>query len=98
MDQQFVSKALEANLAETRYKNIVIPKEHQYFIQLSSSYYGINKRASECLIEYSHPFSNRKFVVEELRQILLGDMWFYSGLPESEKAWDIILSVLDTLL
>ncbi|MDD5508502.1 MAG: PEP/pyruvate-binding domain-containing protein, partial [Bacteroidales bacterium] len=98
MDQQFVSKALEANLAETRYKNIVIPEEHQYFIQLSSSYYGINKRASECLIEYSHPFSNRKFVVEELRQILLGDLWFYSGLPEAEKAWATILNVLDTLL
>ncbi len=98
MDQQFVSKALEANLAETRYKDIVIPEEHQYFIQLSSSYYGINKRASECLIEYSHPFSNRKFVVEELRQILLGDLWFYAALPEAEKAWEIILNVLDTLL
>jgi pyruvate,orthophosphate dikinase len=98
MEEPFVSKALEANLAETRYKNIVIPEEHQFFIKLSESYFGINKRASECLIEYSHPFSNRKFVVEELRQILLGDLWFYMNLPEAEKAWKILLSVFNNLL
>ncbi|MCX6235259.1 MAG: PEP-utilizing enzyme [Bacteroidetes bacterium] len=98
MADKFISKALEANLAETRYKNIVIPESHQFFITLSESYYGISKRASECLIEYSHPFSNRKFVVEQLREILLGDFWFYFGNEQAEKAFDVILDVQDKLL
>lgn len=45
MDQEFVSKALEANLAETRYRDIYIPDDHLEFIRLSEGYYGINKRA-----------------------------------------------------
>ena len=98
MKEKFVSKALEANLAETRYKNIVIPEEHQQFIQLSNAYYGINKRASECVIEYQHPFSNRKFVVEQLREIALTDFWFYNGLPDAENAFRIILNMYNNLL
>ena len=98
MKEKFVSKALEANLAETRYKNIVIPEEHQQFIQLSNAYYGINKRASECIIEYQHPFSNRKFVVEQLREMVLSDFWFYNGLPDPDKAFTVVLNIYDTLL
>ncbi len=98
MADTFISKALEANLAQTRYKNIVIPESHRYFISLSQSYYGINKRARECLIEYSHPFSNRQFVVEQLREIFLGDFWFYFALENAEKAFDIILGIQDKLL
>ncbi|MCK9618681.1 MAG: PEP-utilizing enzyme [Lentimicrobiaceae bacterium] len=95
--EKFVSQALEANLAETRYKNIVIPPEHQQFIELSKDYYGISKRASDCFIEFQHPFSNRKFVVEQLREMMLTDFWFYTTLPEAEKAYLVILSVYDTL-
>ncbi|MBE0663446.1 MAG: hypothetical protein IH597_13380 [Bacteroidales bacterium] len=86
MTEKFYSKALEANLAETRYKDIVIPANLQSFIDLSKDYYGINKRAQECIIEYLHPFSNRLFVVEQLREILISDFWFYAGLPEAVKA------------
>ena len=98
MTDKFISQALAANLAETRYKNIVIPKSHQFFITLSESYYGIKKRASECLIEYSHPYSNRKFVVEQLREITLGDFWYYIKLKEAEKAYDILLDVFSNLM
>ena len=85
MDKKFVSKALEANLAETRYKDIKIPDKHLSFINLSKKYYGINKRANDCMIEYQHPFSNRKFVIEQLREILLTDYWFYINLANAEK-------------
>lgn len=98
MTDKFISQALAANLAETRYKNIVIPKSHQFFITLSESYYGIQKRASECLIEYSHPYSNRTFVIEQLREITLGDFWYYSKLQEAEKAYNILLDVFNSLL
>ena len=86
MEEKFVSKALEANLAETRYKDIKIPPEYQSFIDLSKKYYGIHKRANDCIIEFQHPFSNKKFVAEELRSILLTDFWFYIGLENADEA------------
>lgn len=98
MDKKFQSKALEANLAETRYKDIKITPDFQVFINLSKKYYGIHKRANDCIIEYQHPFSNKKFVVEELRKILIADYWFYIGLDFPDKAFAIPLSLLDKLL
>jgi len=78
MRETFKSQALEANLAQTRYKDIFIPEEYKDFIALSANYFGINKRASECITEYHHPLSNHTFVTEELRKILLDDFWFYT--------------------
>jgi pyruvate, orthophosphate dikinase len=98
MTEKFVSKALEANLAETRYKDIVIPEDHQRFIDLSIAYYGLNKRAQECIIEYQHPFSNRKFVIEQLREIFLADFWFYNGLPDADDDYDTLLQLFSKLL
>jgi len=96
--EKFYSKALEANLAETRYKDIVIPKHLQDFIALSAKYYGINKRAQECIIEYLHPFSNRLFVVEQLREILISDFWFYSSLPEANNAFSVLIMLYNEIL
>ena len=78
MSETFKSQALEANLAQTRYKDIFIPEEYKAFIALSKDYFGINKRASECITEYHHPLSNHTFVTEELRKILMDDFWFYT--------------------
>ncbi len=98
MEKKFISKALEANLAETRYKDIKINPEYQVFINLSENYYGINKRANDCVIEYQHPFSNKNFVAEELRKILLTDYWFYIGLKTPEQAFKVPLELLENLL
>jgi pyruvate,orthophosphate dikinase len=98
MEEKFVSKALEANLAETRYKDIKIPPEYQSFIDLSKKYYGINKRANDCIIEFQHPFSNKKFVAEELRSILLTDFWFYIGLENADEALQIPVQLMRKLL
>jgi pyruvate,orthophosphate dikinase len=98
MEKKLISKALEANLAETRYKDVNIPSDYQAFINLSKKYYGINKRANDCIVEFQHPFSNRKFVIEELRSILLTDFWFYKALIKPENAFSIPLKLMQTLL
>ena len=98
MEEKFESKALEANLAETRYKDIKIPTDYQEFIDLSKTYFGITKRANDCVIEFQHPFSNRKFVAEELRKILLTDYWYYIGLGDEVNAFKIPLQMMRTLL
>lgn len=78
MNKPLISKALEANLAETRYRDIFIPQEYLDFIKLSADYFGITKRAHDCITEFHHPLSNRKLVIEELREILITDFWFYT--------------------
>jgi pyruvate,orthophosphate dikinase len=98
MATQFTSKALEANLAETRYRDIYIPEEYQNFISLSEGYYGIKKRATDCITEFHHPLSNRKFVIEELREILITDFWFYAKAEMPENALRVPVDMMDLLL
>ena len=98
MGESFKSQALEANLAQTRYKDIFIPEEHKAFIALSTSYFGINKRASECITEYHHPLSNHTFVTEELRKILMDDFWFYTRDDVSADTLTIPLEMMRSLL
>ena len=98
MSETFKSQALEANLAQTRYKDIFIPEEHQHFIDLSTKYFGINKRAKECITEYHHPLSNHTFVTEELRKMLLDDFWFYTREDVPADALHIPLEMMHSLL
>jgi len=98
MAEKFKSKALEANLAETRYKEIKIEPEYQSFINLSKKYFGINKRAYDCIVEFQHPFSNRKFVSEELRKILLSDYWYYIALDNPQNAFNVPIELFEKLL
>jgi pyruvate,orthophosphate dikinase len=96
--KNFVSEALEANLAATRSKKIEIPAEHQWFVSLSQTHFGIHKRAGEFMMEYHHPFTNQELVVDLLRKIALDDTWFYLSLPEHEKALAILVDIFDDLL
>ena len=98
MSETFKSQALEANLEQTRYKDIFIPEEHQHFIDLSTKYFGINKRAKECITEYHHPLSNHTFVTEELRKMLLDDFWFYTREDVPADALHIPLEMMHSLL
>ena len=98
MSEPFKSQALEANLEQTRYKDIFIPEEHQEFIDLSVKYFGINKRAKDCITEYHHPLSNHTFVIEELRKILMEDFWFYTREDVPADALLIPLEMMRSLL
>ncbi|MBP1752423.1 MAG: ppdk2 [Geobacteraceae bacterium] len=96
--KKFVSEALEANLATTRSKKIVIPPEHQWFVSLSRTHFGIHKRAEEFMLEYHHPFTNQELVVDLLRKIALDDTWFYLSLAEHEKTLSILVDIFRHLL
>ncbi|MBR3710582.1 MAG: hypothetical protein IKM99_06420 [Bacteroidales bacterium] len=98
MSEPFKSQALEANLEQTRYKDIFIPDEHQQFINLSTKYFGINKRAKDCITEFHHPLSNHTFVVEELRKILMDDFWFYTRDDVPADAYLVPLEMMRSLL
>ncbi|MFO8101592.1 MAG: PEP/pyruvate-binding domain-containing protein [Dehalococcoidia bacterium] len=93
MEEALSSKALEANLAETRVEDIIIPPEHQSFINLSLSHRGTNQRTREFMLEYHHPYSNLRFVVERWREIMLRDFWFYNALEEADNAFKVLIDI-----
>jgi len=48
--------------------------------------------------EYHHAYSNREFVVEHWRKIVLGDFWLYNSLQNAGPAYGIILDIFRGLL
>lgn len=98
MEHQAPSKALAANLAETRVAGIGVPPAHHRFLELSASSWGIHQRGKELILEYNHPYSNRSLVVEQWREVVLGDFWFYDSLTEAESAFAILIDIGKDLL
>lgn len=97
MEKGFSSKALEVNLAQTRDKDINIPEEQQWFGELSKSYWGIYKRTQEFIKELNHQYINYQYVIENLHNISLTDLWFYNSLEESEKALTVLVNIFKKL-
>ena len=98
MANVFSSKALEANLNQTRETNIEIPENQQWFGELSKDYWGIHKRTQEFLVELNHKYRNNRYVIESLQTICLGDIWLYHGLEESEKAFAVLAEIIRLVL
>lgn len=97
MEKIFSSKALEANLAQTRDANIHIPENQQWFIELSKDHWGIYKRTKEFIEELNHRYINYQYVIKSLHNICLTDLWFYNSLKESEKALNILVDIFEKL-
>jgi len=95
--ENFTSKALEANLKHTRIKDIEIPDEQQWFIDISQSKWGIHKRAEEFVLELNHKFINHQYVIDALHNISLTDLWFYNSLDESERALTVLVHIFQNL-
>ena len=98
MVENFTSKALEANLIQTRASDIEIPDEQQWFIDISRDKWGIHKRAEEFIIELNHKFVNYQYVIEALHNISLTDLWFYNSHEESEKALTVLVHIFQDLI
>ena len=62
------SRALEINIAEHRVDVTIDPKYH-VIQDVMSGYGGLQKLLDTFLKELSHPYKNRKFIVNEARKI-----------------------------
>lgn len=98
MDNKFNSKALEVNLAETRYRTIILPEKHIWFLELSNSYWGIHKRTEEFIMEYNHPYVNFDYVIENLHNICLADLWLYNSNEKSEESLMVLVEIFQNLM
>lgn len=98
MANVFSSKALEANLNQTRESVTEIPEIQRWFGELSKDYWGIHKRTQEFLVELNHKYRNNRYVIESLQTICLGDLWLYHELEESEKALAVLVEMIRSVL
>ncbi len=97
MKEEFSSKALEVNLARTRDAEVEIPEEQLWFAELSKSYWGIYKRTREFIKELNHQYINYQYVIENLHNISLTDLWLYNSVEESEKALSVLVDIFEKL-
>ena len=92
MEKVFPSRHLKQTLLRPE-DDIRIPDEQQWFVELSQSYWGIYKRTKEFINELNHKYVNYQYVLENLHNISLTDIWFYNSLEESEKALKVLVNI-----
>ncbi len=97
MSNQFSSKALEANLAQTKFVSTRVPDNQLWFCELSKDKWDIHKRTMDFVKELNHAYRNNKYVIESLHDICLEDLWFYDGLEDSEKAFGVFIDIFEGL-
>jgi pyruvate,orthophosphate dikinase len=97
VSSSFSSKALEANLTQTKVDVVVIPEDQLWFGELSKGNWDIYKRTHEFLTELNHTLRNDTFVIEALHAICLNDIWFYESHEATEKALDVIMDIFTGL-
>ncbi len=91
------SQALASNLAQTQVKQIVLSPDSLWLLERSASYFGIQQRTKLFLEELHHPFANLDSALELMRQSIMGDLWFYLQLEESEHALELILGIFGNI-
>lgn len=96
-ESDFTSQALEVNLAETRKNKVELTENDEWFIALSSDYYGIHKRTESFFIELNHAYPDYPWIVNNLRRICIGDFWFYKKHSDSDQAFLIITDCFNKL-
>ena len=91
MEKKIPSQALDVNLAETRGKEIIIPKDHQWFLSLSEQYWGIHTRTMEFLQEFHHKYSAADIVLKQIDKIAVEDSWLYEKSKDPSRAFGMLI-------
>lgn len=89
--KEFNSGAFEANKYLTRAVSDKLPEEHEKFLEISKSYWGINNAAKEFLKEFNHPYSNWKFLSQHIKKIALDNIWLYKKSEQRDFAIAMII-------
>lgn len=95
--EKIESQALAENIAQTQVKQIILSPESLWLLERSASYYGIQQRTKQFLEELHHPFANLDSALELMRQSIMGDLWFYVQMEESERALELIIDIFGNI-
>ena len=93
------SKALEANIAESRVEIVVNPK-YDVLKKVMEKYYGIRDGLQTFLVELCHPYKNWEFIVSEARSYSLNYFHVLKTHPRGAEAaglyFDIFFQAIDS--
>ena len=91
--------ALEINLERTK-AVVQIPDEYRLLLDVAGSHYGVLKRTEELLVELHHPFVNWEYVLNQLKNLSIGDFYDFNihkeGLSALVKLADIYLIIISS--
>jgi len=82
---------LEVNTKQISDQKRIFSSEYSWFLELSSSFFGIHQRTTNFLNEFYCFPPNLELLNEWLREIALNDIWFYKSHQEANKALKIII-------
>ncbi len=88
----------EANAKQILDQKKIFSVEHRWFLELSSSFFGIHQRTINFLNEFYYSPPNLKLLNEQLREIALNDIWFYKSHQEANSALKIIVNFFKDFL
>ena len=92
------SKALEANLSDTRV-DVAVDEKYRVLLEIFDGYVGILNRMEIFLKELSHPYRNWTFIVNEARHFCLHYFYLYhsheKGIPALNLYSDVFLSAFE---
>jgi pyruvate, orthophosphate dikinase len=91
---QIKSKALEVNLAHT-HVDIEIDSKYSDLQEIMSKYYGLMDRFNTFLKELSHPYKNRRFIIQEARGYCLD---YFHLLKNHSKGPEAALTFMDIFI
>jgi len=74
--EQFVSQAYLANLAETYIEKVEFDKKYESLIHAFQSFPALKNQFENLLKEVFHPYRNTHLVLEELRLFLLNNVGY----------------------
>ena len=98
MTHHIASNALKVNLENTRDSQIEIPADQLWLLTLSRERWGTHQHTEEFLRELNHKYRNNHYVIGELHNICLTELWFYNALEDAVRALDIFLSIFKILM
>jgi len=84
--------ALEVNLSDTKV-DVVIDAKYEVFLEIVSSYVGIENRMNIFLEELSHPYKNWAFIVSEARHLSLQYFYLYKPHAKGSQALDLFVDI-----
>jgi len=88
----------EVNTKQISDQKRIFLSEYRWFLELSSSFFGIHQRTINFLNEFYCFHPNLALLNEQLREIALNDIWFYKSHQEANKALKIIMNFFKDFL
>lgn len=83
------SEALKINLEATKIHSYIFSAKELLIIQSVSNHPSVKNRIMTFFKELHHPYPDKTQIIEDLRWIILNNLWIFSELPEKQTILEV---------